>query len=260
MYFPQLAPVLQKLHSPMLENCCPTAQNGGTCTDSTCSKRHDVVRCDPCDCYLPTFSFQGHLRGRKHLWNVASKGLAKPGTLQLAPPSPTSTSNHHSIPPKNTSTRSKAKASEPDVVPPVTMSGEGGSSPQGIAGSLEDHKQIESLGQGSDPDDEPTETTQEAPPQKTIVLPFPPDQRRTRNSRCLPDYELPALIQEAVNNSTATCPYDKKAPGLVSALRPDNLAISSTYVHYFEALVCVEDGHQQCALVFSPFELTGIFG
>lgn len=256
MYFPQLAPVLQKFHSPMLENCCPTAQNGGTCTDSTCSKRHDVVRCDPCDCYLPTFSFQGHLRGRKHLWNVASKGLTKPGTLQLAPPSPTSPSNHHSIPPKNTSTRSKTKASEPDVVPPVTMSGEGSPSPQGIAGSLEDHKQIESLSHGSNPDDRHTETSQKAPPQKTIVL-FP----RTRNSRCLPEYEVPALIQEAVNNSTAAYPYDMTAPGLVSALRPDNLAMSSTYVHYFEALICVEDGHQQCAFFFlSPFELTGLFG
>jgi len=125
---------------------------------------------------------------------------------------------------------------------------------QGIAGSLEDHKQIESLGQGDVSDDESTETTQ-VPPQKTIVL-FPPDQRR--NSRYLPDYELPAIIQEAVDNSTATCPYDKKAPELVSALRPDSLAMTSTYVHYFEALLCVEDGHQQCVLIFFPVELRGI--
>jgi hypothetical protein len=130
---------------------------------------------------------------------------------------------------------------------------------QGIAGSLEDHKQIESLGQGDDSDNGPTETIQEVPPQKTIVL-FPPNQRR--NSRCLPDYEVPAIIQEAVNNSSATCPYDKKAPELVSILRPDSLALTSTYVHYFEALLCVEDGHQQCVLIFffSPFDLTGIFG
>ena len=128
---------------------------------------------------------------------------------------------------------------------------------QGIAGSLEDHKQIESLGQGDDSDDGPTESSQ-VPPQKTVVL-FPPDQRR--NSRCLPDYDVPAIIQEAVNNSTATCPYDEKAPGLVSALRPDSLTMTSTYVHYFEALLCVEDGHQQCVLIFfSPFELTGRFG
>ena len=128
---------------------------------------------------------------------------------------------------------------------------------QGIAGSLEDHKQIESLGQGDDSDDGPTESSQ-VPPQKTVVL-FPPDQRR--NSRCLPDYDVPAIIQEAVNNSTATCPYDEKAPELVSALRPDSLTMTSTYVHYFEALLCVEDGHQQCVLIFfPPFELTGRFG
>ena len=116
---------------------------------------------------------------------------------------------------------------------------------QGIAGSLEDHKQIESLGQGDDSDDGPTEISQVLL-QKTVVL-FPPDQRR--NPRCPPDYEVPAIVQEAVNNSTATCPYDKKAPELVSALRPDSLAMTSTYVHYFEALLCVEDGHQQYVLI-----------
>lgn len=115
----------------------------------------------------------------------------------------------------------------------------------GIAGSFEDHKHIESLCQGYD--DEPTESSREVPPQKIILL-FPPDQ--CRKSRHLPDYEVPPIIQEAVDNSTVTRPYDTHAPDLVSALRPDSLVMTSTYVHYFEALLCVEDGHQQYVLTF----------
>ena len=112
----------------MLENCCPPAQNGGTCTDSTCSERHGWVRCVPCNCYLPTSSLEEHLSGRRHLGNVASKGLGKPGNSQPASPSQPSSSNLHSTPPENTSTRSRVKESEPVVVPPVTRPGEGGSS------------------------------------------------------------------------------------------------------------------------------------
>ena len=116
---------------------------------------------------------------------------------------------------------------------------------RGVAGSLNDYKHIESVGQGDE--DEPTLSGREAPPLKTILL-FPPDWRR--NSRHLPDYEVPIMIQEAVDNSTTTCPYNNKAPNLISALRPDSLATTGTYVHYFEALLCVEDGHQQYVLDF----------
>ena len=106
---------------------------------------------------------------------------------------------------------------------------------EGTAGSLEDHKHLDSLGQEDD------KTSREVSLQKIILL-FPRDQRR--KSRYFPDYEVPPMVQQAVDNSTATCPYDKNAPDLVSALRPDNLNMN-TYAHYFAALLSVEDGHQQ---------------
>ena len=51
---------------------CTTAQRGHTCTDSTCSKLHDVIRCEPCRCSFPSSSLQQHESGRQHLKNVAS--------------------------------------------------------------------------------------------------------------------------------------------------------------------------------------------
>lgn len=117
----------------------------------------------------------------------------------------------------------------------------------GIAGSLEDYKHIESLGQGDD--DGPTESSRDVPSLKVILL-FPPDQ--CRRSGYLPEYEVPSIIQEAVDNSIAKRPYDEKAPDLISTLRPDRLVMTSTYVHYFEALLCIEDGHQQYVLIYSP--------
>ena len=112
----------------MVKGYCPAAQNGRTCTDSTCSKRHDVLRCDPCDCYLPAFSFQEHQSGKRHRQNVASKGLAKPSTPQLAPLSRPTSSSRHSIPPEDTSLQFRDEASDPDVDPPDTEISKGGSS------------------------------------------------------------------------------------------------------------------------------------
>jgi hypothetical protein len=109
---------------------------------------------------------------------------------------------------------------------------------QGIAGSLEDHKHLESLGQE---DDSRTIKNREAPPRETMLL-LSPDQRR--RSRYFPNYELPPIVQEALDRSTVTHPYDEGAPVLISALRPDSLNMS-TYVHYFNALLAVDDGHQQ---------------
>jgi hypothetical protein len=111
---------------------------------------------------------------------------------------------------------------------------------QGIAGSLEDHKHFESLGQR---DDLRTIKRREAPPRETILL-LSPDQRR--RSRYFPNYELPSIVQEALDRSTVTHPYEEGAPGLISALRPDGLNIS-TYAHHFNALLAVDDGHQQYA-------------
>jgi len=124
---------------------------------------------------------------------------------------------------------------------------------QGIAGSLEDHKHIESLGQGNE--DEPIKCVGEVPPLKRILLSA--DQRQISSS--LPDYEVPAIIQEAVDSSTATCPYDEHAPNLVATLRPDRLVMTRTYVHYFEALLCVEDGHRQYVLRFFSISWKVIF-
>jgi len=111
---------------------------------------------------------------------------------------------------------------------------------EGTAGSLEDYKYLGSLGQD---DDKTTESSREVPPRKIILL-SPHGQRWPGTSRYFPEYEVPPMVRQAVDNSTATRPYDKNAPELVSALRPDNLNMN-TYAHYFAALLSVEDGHQQ---------------
>jgi len=110
---------------------------------------------------------------------------------------------------------------------------------RGIAGSLEDHTRLESLDQENH--DDSTERHREPLPQKIMLLSLP---ERGQESRYIPDYELPPIVQQAVDNSAATLPYDKNAPDLISALRPDSLNMG-TYAHYFAALLSVEDGHQQ---------------
>jgi hypothetical protein len=113
---------------------------------------------------------------------------------------------------------------------------------QGIAGSPEDHERLASFGKedgyGS------TTPNQEAPPRTTALL-FPQDQRR--NSRTFPDYEVPRIVQEAVDKSSIPRPYDKSAQNLILALRPTNLSMD-TYPEYFKALLNVEDGQQQLVL------------
>jgi len=111
---------------------------------------------------------------------------------------------------------------------------------QGIAGSIEDHNLFESLDQEND--EGPPRDDRYVPPQ--TVIPFlQPDGRR--KSRKFPEYDVPPIVQEAVNSSTAVHPYDKKAGRLVSTLRPRTLT-QDTYVQYFQALLNVEDGQQQC--------------
>jgi hypothetical protein len=110
---------------------------------------------------------------------------------------------------------------------------------QGTAGSLEDHKHLESLEQEND--NKSTESSQGVTPQKIILL-FP--RERHRKSRYFPDYKVSPIVQQGVNDSSATRPYDKDAPDLVSALRPDSLDMN-TYAHYFASLLSIEDGHQQ---------------
>ena len=114
---------------------------------------------------------------------------------------------------------------------------------QGIAGSLKDHKHFESLGQA---DNLGTKKSQATQPQKTVLLLSP---NRRRRSRYFPDHGLPPVVQEALDKSSDTQSYDESSPGLISALRPDSLYMG-TYAHYFNALLAVEDGHQQYVLYY----------
>lgn len=108
-----------------------------------------------------------------------------------------------------------------------------------IAGSLEDHKRFEFL------DKETyirrTGTGRQVAPQKVIPL-WPSD--RPRKFRKLPEYELPPLVQAAMDNVTPKHPYDEEAPRLIDALKPGAFNMD-TYAQYFKALLNVEDGHQQ---------------
>ena len=109
---------------------------------------------------------------------------------------------------------------------------------RGIAGSIEDHRLFESLDQD---DNEPPENHRYIPPRTVISLLQP---HRRRNSRKLPDYDPPLIVQEVVNRVTAVHPYEEEAKRLLSNLRPRHLS-DDTYAKYFEALLNVEDGKQQ---------------
>ena len=110
---------------------------------------------------------------------------------------------------------------------------------QGIAGSIEDHRFFESLDQ--EDDKEPPKNHRYIPPQRVMLL--RPDRRR--QSRKFPDYDLPPKVQEIVNRITAVHPFEKEAKQLLSELKPKKLS-DNTYAKFFEALLNVEDGKQQC--------------
>jgi hypothetical protein len=128
---------------------------------------------------------------------------------------------------------------------------------QGIAGSREDHEHLASFGQEGG--DRPAGINLEVPPQRIILL-FPHAHDKHRKSRYLPDYEVPPIVQEAVDKSSIPRPYDKSAKNLILALRPDSLNMD-TYREYFKALLNVEDGQQQFVfLCFSCLILVSILG
>ncbi|KAN0127192.1 P-loop containing nucleoside triphosphate hydrolase protein [Lactarius tabidus] len=58
-----------------------------------------------------------------------------------------------------------------------------------------------------------------------------------------PEYELPPLVQKAVDSATFKRPYNNKAPHLIASLKPSELTME-TYGEYFRALLNVEEGHQ----------------
>jgi hypothetical protein len=120
---------------------------------------------------------------------------------------------------------------------------------QGIAGSIEDHKIFETLDQENDK--EPRKDYRYVPPQTVVPL-LQPDGRR--KSRRFPDYNVHPTVLDAVNTSTAARPYEKKAGQLVTSLRPKHLT-EVTYAQYFQALLNVEDGQQQCVPCFFSVRL-----
>ena len=111
----------------------------------------------------------------------------------------------------------------------------------GIAGTIEDHRLFESLDQEND--NQTRNDYRYVPPQTVIPLLQPDGRRHSR--RLLPNYDVPPIVQEAVDSSTASHPYEQKAWNLVSTLRPRGLT-EETYAQYFQALLNVEDGQQQC--------------
>ena len=111
---------------------------------------------------------------------------------------------------------------------------------RGLAGSIEDHKPFESLEQENEK--EGRKDYRYVPPQTVIPLVQPDGNRRSRR---FPEYDVPPIVLEAVNESTAAHPYEKKARHLITSLRPKGLT-EETYTQYFEALLNVEDGQQQC--------------
>ncbi|KAI9452272.1 hypothetical protein F5148DRAFT_514946 [Russula earlei] len=110
---------------------------------------------------------------------------------------------------------------------------------RGIAGSVEDHKLFESF--DGEEDEKSSKDHRYIPPQRVVLL---WDPGRRGKSRKIPDYEVPPMVKEAVENSSAKRPYDKKASLLVTLLKPSKLTIE-TYVKWFNSLLQIEDGHQQ---------------
>lgn len=103
----RVAPQHVSFHSPMTQTKkCPTALNGGTCTDSTCSKSHDYKHCKLCDLTLHTSTWKAHTSGKKHLKKVVSSGPPNASTPLQAPSPQVIPSNLQSIRPANTSSLS----------------------------------------------------------------------------------------------------------------------------------------------------------
>ena len=100
----RVAPWHVSFHSPMTQSKkCPTALNGGTCTDSTCSKSHDYKLCKPCSLTLHISTWIAHTSGKKHLQKVVSIGPPNASTPLQAPSPQVTPSNLQSIRPANAS-------------------------------------------------------------------------------------------------------------------------------------------------------------
>ena len=122
---------------------------------------------------------------------------------------------------------------------------------QGTAGSRQDHNHFEYLNKEMHAR---RSVGQQVPPRQIKLL-WPAD--RTRKPRKLPEYEVPPIVQAAVDNVTR--PYDVEAPHLITALNTPALSMD-TYAQYFKALVNVEDGHQQYVQYLSTLDLIVMWG
>jgi hypothetical protein len=100
---------------------CIKALRRGICTDSSCPMRHDITRCEVCDCSFPHFSLSQHQSGKQHLRNVASTAS---GPQQS--PFSKMTSNIWSAPPANISPPAGVNIPTCDTDPRINVSGEGG--------------------------------------------------------------------------------------------------------------------------------------
>jgi len=98
---------------------CIIALRLGFCSDSSCAMRHDITRCELCNCSFPPASLSQHQNGKQHFRNVASTGH------QESPPSQM-TSVIQSSPPANISPPLEVNLPTCDTDPRVNVSDEGG--------------------------------------------------------------------------------------------------------------------------------------
>jgi hypothetical protein len=108
---------------------------------------------------------------------------------------------------------------------------------QAVAGSVEDLERFESLNQNRYLPS--SGSGQQIPPEKIIPLPSLAQQFGD-----LPEYKLPAKVQEAMDSVTPKIRYEDQVKSLIKELRPKKLAMD-TYAQFFTALLNVEEGHQQ---------------
>ena len=79
---------------------CSTTLQGGTCTDSRCQYRHDILLCEPCGRSFPAPLLNQHQSSRSHLLNVASNGSTNPSPSPRPSPSQLATPNPQLIRPQ----------------------------------------------------------------------------------------------------------------------------------------------------------------
>jgi hypothetical protein len=93
---------------------CSTVLRGGTCTNSACRNRHDIIRCESCACPVRLGALEEHRRGKQHLRKVAANHPPTPVESEHPPTPPPPT------PPEAPPTLPKAPPT-PALPPPPTL-------------------------------------------------------------------------------------------------------------------------------------------